>query len=548
MADTLIDGLTAEQLKEEEQFYADSGAATTSIDEGGGKFSLLVSFADEPVEPAKTELPHGTDIEPPDLDGYVLVLQRLTTEQRGSLRRTVGVYQSFHDRRPVADVNGFCVERPGPGDNSQIGVANERRIAAGTYPLFTHAGDNGRYNTMHFRDPGGLSLRPWPCIGVENTDRRSGILIHCAAGFLMSIGCINLSRPLVNAQSNLDYDDSRARVIALITSIRNVLGDHFPGDNNLKIPTASLVVRDEPLANTSARDDIILQPHVRGEPSPGSPVAGLSDDWITTASDVTGHFENAGDPFAGVSGNFDGQGVSLGVLQWNIGQGSLPPLVKEGGEALVHSCMPNFGADFWKACNVSIPDGLTIVDSWQSSNRLPAEATTELRAYMGSPEMRAIQLKTIRATADRAHRMATTEWCTPRATGQPTLKEFCWFFDIVTQNGDLKGVRFSDVRTFTEGHPGGGAVEFICDWLKNVEAPPKIADDCAKNASAWPAILAAEDRDLFVLSHLRTLRSKEAFWGVVMNRKGTLTVGRGRVNQEDFDLRSIFNRPPSPSS
>jgi hypothetical protein len=260
MADTLIDGLTPEQLKEEEQLYADSGAATTSIDDGDGKFSLLVSFADEPVAPPKTELPHGTDIDPPNLDGYVLVLQRLRTEQRGSLRRTVGVYQSFHDRKPVADVNGFCVERPGPGDNSQTGVDNERRIVAGTYPLFTHAGDKNRYNTLHFRDPGGLSLRPWPCIGVENTDRRSGILIHCAAGFLMSIGCVNLSRPLVNAQSKLDYDDSRARVIALISSIRDVLGDHFPGDNNLKIPSAFLVVRDEPPAGVSASSGTISRP------------------------------------------------------------------------------------------------------------------------------------------------------------------------------------------------------------------------------------------------------------------------------------------------
>ena len=44
---------------------------------------------------------------------------------------------------------------------------------------------------------------------------------------------------------------------------------------------------------------------------------------------LTGSFEtNAAPPdcFAGVSGDFDGQGMSLGVCQWNIGQGSLQPL------------------------------------------------------------------------------------------------------------------------------------------------------------------------------------------------------------------------------
>lgn len=46
---------------------------------------------------------------------------------------------------------------------------------------------------------------------------------------------------------------------------------------------------------------------------------------------LTGAFETGvGIPecFAGVSGDFDGQGISFGVLQWNFGQGSLQPLLK----------------------------------------------------------------------------------------------------------------------------------------------------------------------------------------------------------------------------
>lgn len=33
--------------------------------------------------------------------------------------------------------------------------------------------------------------------------------------------------------------------------------------------------------------------------------------------------------FAGVSGDFDGQGMSFGALQWNLGQGTLQPLLQE---------------------------------------------------------------------------------------------------------------------------------------------------------------------------------------------------------------------------
>lgn len=47
---------------------------------------------------------------------------------------------------------------------------------------------------------------------------------------------------------------------------------------------------------------------------------------------LTGSFETNSpvpDCFAGLSGDFDGQGISFGALQWNLGQGSLQPLLAE---------------------------------------------------------------------------------------------------------------------------------------------------------------------------------------------------------------------------
>ncbi len=44
---------------------------------------------------------------------------------------------------------------------------------------------------------------------------------------------------------------------------------------------------------------------------------------------LTGSFETGTgipDCFCGISGDFDGQGISFGVLQWNFGQGTLQPL------------------------------------------------------------------------------------------------------------------------------------------------------------------------------------------------------------------------------
>jgi hypothetical protein len=66
------------------------------------------------------------------------------------------------------------------------------------------------------------------------------------------------------------------------------------------------------------------------EPAPGPDIRSKPMDYKCLA--LTGAFETGRslpDCFAGLSGDFDGQGISFGVLQWNFGQGSLQPLLRE---------------------------------------------------------------------------------------------------------------------------------------------------------------------------------------------------------------------------
>ena len=67
-----------------------------------------------------------------------------------------------------------------------------------------------------------------------------------------------------------------------------------------------------------------------GTPPPPSPLenATLGEKCFA----LTGAFETGVQPpdsFSRVSGNFDGQGISFGVLQWNIGQKTLQPLLAQ---------------------------------------------------------------------------------------------------------------------------------------------------------------------------------------------------------------------------
>jgi hypothetical protein len=66
-----------------------------------------------------------------------------------------------------------------------------------------------------------------------------------------------------------------------------------------------------------------------GEAIPAPAIAAKPLDYRCLA--LTGSFETEApipDCFAGLAGNFDGMGISFGALQWNLGQGSLQPMLK----------------------------------------------------------------------------------------------------------------------------------------------------------------------------------------------------------------------------
>jgi hypothetical protein len=73
-----------------------------------------------------------------------------------------------------------------------------------------------------------------------------------------------------------------------------------------------------------------------GSLAPGGAPAGAASNSITLADalqlalTVTSYFETSKPMnYQGVVGDFDGQGVSFGIIQWNFGRGTLGPLLKQ---------------------------------------------------------------------------------------------------------------------------------------------------------------------------------------------------------------------------
>src|SRR6185369_10701434 len=90
---------------------------------------------------------------------------------------------------------------------------------------------------------------------------------------------------------------------------------------------------------------------------------------------LTGSFETGAafpDCFAGLSGDFDGQGVSFGVLQWNFGQGSLQPLLKRMCDDYPETAKAVFHNSYWqlhKVLNSGKTEQMTFARSIQDPNR-----------------------------------------------------------------------------------------------------------------------------------------------------------------------------------
>jgi hypothetical protein len=266
----------------------------------------------------------------------------------------------------------------------------------------------------------------------------------------------------------------------------------------------------------------------------------LPEDWIKTALTVTGHFEDSSDPLGAVTGDFDGMGISLGVLQWNIGSHSLQSMVNAVGRDEVVRLMPELGDQLWQACNSDVAAGLAICRSWEAGSQLKPEAFKELKSFTRSDAFVAQQVERSSTLAAEAWSSAVKYAALDPSYGQVTKALFCWFFDLYTQNGGPKSVTFSDVRSFIERNGVAAAVAVVCEWLASRPKGMTGYKDSNDNAVLWKSEMSDGARSLLIFSYLRSQLSRPEYKADVMNRKGTIAVQLGWVHREKHDLRALL--------
>ncbi|HYP04878.1 MAG TPA: peptidoglycan-binding domain-containing protein, partial [Bryobacteraceae bacterium] len=156
---------------------------------------------------------------------------------------------------------------------------------------------------------------------------------------------------------------------------------------------------------------------------------------------LTASFETGSMPpdcFCGVTGDFDGQGISFGALQWNLGQGTLQPLLAEMFEQHPALCRDIFHENFQVVTALgesNREEQIAFARSIQNraNFRINEPWKGMLKQLGRTPEFQTIQAEHAAKIYGRALAMC-------KDFGLATDRGAALMFDICVQNGSISAV------------------------------------------------------------------------------------------------------------
>ncbi|MDR8390598.1 peptidoglycan-binding protein [Aliifodinibius sp. S!AR15-10] len=238
-----------------------------------------------------------------------------------------------------------------------------------------------------------------------------------------------------------------------------------------------------------------------------SPPAILEEQLSYRSLALTGSFETGKPPpdcFAGISGDFDGQSISFGALQWNLGQGSLQPLLEK-----MDNQHPGLVEDIF------------------------AERCSEFREILDAPQEQ--QMAWGRSVQDKNRYLLREPW-----RGLFKMLGRCQEFqDLQVESAD---------RLYHE------AIELARDYeLESERAVALMFDIKVQNGSIYPYVKeqimrdfanlpddADEEARLSIVANRRAEASNPRWVEDVRTRKLTIARGRGTVHGMHYDLAEDY--------
>lgn len=293
-----------------------------------------------------------------------------------------------------------------------------------------------------------------------------------------------------------------------------------------------------------------------------TPLSGIPQSWRAPVSKTISFFETSNEAgYSDVTPDFDCQGVSVGVSQWNAGKGSLATLVRgiEGRDpAAYKAIMKDHAAEFLQSLKDSKTAkayaqqfqtygnrnicGVGREPRWTEEGR---EFAAELSKLISSKNGKAEQDRLVNRKLDIAWHYANW-WVAQnpvraKSAGKPSFKEVLFFADTLTFNGCFyETANFKRVQGFYAAHEAGKAEAEIYDYLSGkmpLDVSQHQEEEAKKNAELWAKRTSLDDetRDLLVFGYLTAINIKKnadasVFRYNTIGRRGTIALGEGYVN------------------
>lgn len=284
----------------------------------------------------------------------------------------------------------------------------------------------------------------------------------------------------------------------------------------------------EPVESKPVQDSTPKSPSPMPAPKPEENVIVDMQSWVDKAVEIIASFEGNGVDWGNPVGNFDGAGLTCGVIGFTWKYNNQPPMIREfvkrHGEPALRELMPLYGGSYIKAANLGESGGSHIVKAWSGgSYNLPSGIKTELNAFWKSPGMLKIQQEKIMEMIGSWGLKKMYETMRYFGNAEPKFEHLVFWMDQATLNGTGKTPAFDEHKSVS--------LTAILSFCANQGGFNKA--DLRKNGALWSKMIPespAQEIVMFKLAYLRSIRASSDFKGTVMNRRGTLALGKGYVN------------------
>lgn len=231
-----------------------------------------------------------------------------------------------------------------------------------------------------------------------------------------------------------------------------------------------------------------------------------------TCVHITGKFEGTG--YGSVTGNFDKQGISAGLLQWNIGSGTLQHYILNYHNVDNHE----FPRSIRPLQDLKPAEAVVWVKDvmLDEVGNLKPEWKKSWEAFMTHPYVINTQKYAIGKYFQRAKEIAGKAGFT-----QDNARAMAWAFDIAVQNWSFEVDRVEEASL---------------DHARNI-----MSKYSSENYALWSDVrLTPEQRRMIVMTHYRCLKSKPEWRNDVFARKATIAMGVGIVHKTKHDFNKLF--------